>query len=133
MAAGRPGSVTFVAVLTYINGILNIVGGVILLFTRESAPGAETAGGLAGVTTSAIVSIVLGIVILIVARGLLDGSRVSRALVSLVMVLNLINGVLQLFTLQFFSGVLEILWSIIVLSLLFTRRANAFFGARRPS
>ncbi|UAJ80795.1 hypothetical protein IT072_07225 [Leifsonia sp. ZF2019] len=129
MAATRPGSVTFVAVLTYINGILNIIGGVVLLFTRESAPGADTEGGLAGITTSAIVSIVLGIVILIVARGLLGGSKVSRALVTLVMILNLVNGVLLLFTLQFFSGVLEILWVVIVLSLLFTRRANAFFNA----
>jgi hypothetical protein len=130
MSVTRPGSVTFVAVLTYINGVLNIIGGVVLLFTRESAPGAATAGGLTGVTTSAILSIVLGIVILIVARGLLNGSTVSRALVALVMILNLLNGVLLLFTLQFFSGVLEIIWAIIVLSLLFTRRANAFFDHR---
>lgn len=130
MSVTRPGSVTFVAVLTYINGILNVIGGVVLLFTRESAPGAQTPGGLAGVTTSAILSIVLGIVILIVARGLLNGSSVSRALVTLVMILNLVNGVLLLFTLQFFSGVLEILWVVIVLSLLFTRRANAFFAGR---
>ncbi|WP_025156986.1 DUF7144 family membrane protein [Leifsonia aquatica] len=129
----RPGSVTFVAVLTYINGILNIIGGVIALFTRESSPAAQTAGGLAGVTTSAIVSIVLGIVILIVARGLLNGSTVSRALVTLVMVLNLINGVLLLFTLQFVSGILEILWALLVISLLFTRRASAFFTGRRPA
>jgi|GEM_PF-695064 len=130
MPAKRPGSVTFVAVLTYINGVLNIIGGVVVLFTRESAPGAETAGGLAGITTSAIVSIVLGIVILIVARGLLNGSKVSRALVTLVMILNLINGVLLLFTLQVFSGVVDIVWVIIVLSLLFTRRANAFFNGQ---
>lgn len=130
MSATRPGSVTFVAVLTYINGILNVIGGVVLLFTRQSAPGAQTDGGLAGITTSAILSIVLGIVVLIVARGLLNGSTVSRALVTLVMILNLVNGVLLLFTLQFFSGILEILWVIIVLSLLFTRRANAFFSGR---
>ncbi len=130
MSVTRPGSVTFVAVLTYINGVLNVIGGVVLLFTRQSAPGAQTAGGLAGVTTSAILSIVLGIVILIVARGLLNGSKVSRALVTLVMILNLVNGVLLLFTLQFFSGVLEIVWVLIVLALLFTRRANAFFDGR---
>jgi hypothetical protein len=35
-----------------------------------------------------------------------------------------------LFSLQFFSGVLEILWAVVMLSLLYTQRANAFFAAR---
>lgn len=126
----RPGSVTFVAVLAYINGVLNIVGGVVILFTRTSMVPSSDAGGLAGITTAAIISIILGIVILIVARGLLNGSRFARGLVTVVMILNAISGVLLLFSLQFFSGVLEILWAVVMLSLLYTRRANGFFAAR---
>lgn len=126
----RPGSVTFVAVLTYINGILNIIGGVIILFTRDSMVSASDEAAVAGITTSAILSIVLGIVILVVARGLFNGSRVSRALVTIVMIIGIVNGVLQLFTLQFFSGIIEILWAILILGLLFTGRANAFFAGR---
>ena len=49
--------------------------------------GAGNAGTQAGITTSAIISIVLGIVILIVARGLLNGSAVSRGLVTVVMII----------------------------------------------
>src|SRR4051794_8376446 len=112
MAITRPGSVTFVAVLAYINGVLNIVGGVIILFTRNSMAGAGNTGGLVGITTSAILSIILGGVILVVARGLLDGSRVSRGIVTIVMIVNALNGLLLLFTLQFFSGIVELLWSI---------------------
>lgn len=126
----RPGSVTFVAVLAYINGVLNIIGGVVVLFTRNSMVRASDAGALTAITTEAIVSIILGIVILVVARGLLDGSRFARGLVTVVMVLNAISGVVQMFSLQFFSGILEILWAIVMLSLLYTRRANAFFAAR---
>jgi len=130
MPATRPGSVTFVAVLAYINGVLNIVGGVVILFTRDQMVQSSDPGAMAGITTSAILGIILGIVILIVARGLLNGSRFARGLVTIVMILNAISGVILLFSLQFFSGILEILWAVVMLSLLYTRRANAFFAAR---
>jgi hypothetical protein len=130
MPATRPGSVTFVAVLAYINGVLNIVGGVVILFTRDQMVQSSDAGAMAGITTSAILGIILGIVILIVARGLLNGSRFARGIVTIVMILNAISGVILLFSLQFFSGILEILWAVVMLSLLYTRRANAFFAAR---
>ncbi|CAM5524481.1 DUF7144 family membrane protein [Leifsonia shinshuensis] len=130
MPATRPGSVTFVAVLTYIDGVLGIIGGVVILFTRDQMVRASDAGAVAGITTSAIISIILGIVVLIVARGLLSGSRFARGLVTVVMILNAVSGVILLFSLQFFSGILEILWAVVILSLLYTQRANAFFASR---
>ena len=129
----RPGSVTFVAVLAYLNGILSIIGGVVMLFTRGAMAGAGNAGTEAGITTSAIISIILGIVILIVARGLLNGSAVSRGLVTVVMIINIFNGILLMFTLQFISGIIDILWAFLMLALLFTRRANAFFASRQTT
>lgn len=125
--AKRPGSVTFVAVLTYINGILDVIGGVALLVARDQVAGG---GNSAAITTSAIVSILLGVVTVVVARGLLSGSSVSRALVAIVMVIDILNGVLLLFTSQVVTGVIQILWSILIVALLFTRRANAFFTGR---
>ena len=125
--AVRPGSVTFVAVLTYINGILDVIGGVALLVARDQVAGG---GNSAAITTSAIVSILLGVVTVVVARGLLSGSSVSRALVAIVMVIDILNGVLLLFTSQVVTGVIQILWSILIVALLFTRRANAFFTGR---
>jgi len=62
--ATRPGSVTFVAVLTYINGILDVIGGVALLVARDQVAGG---GNSAAITTSAIVSILLGVVTVVVA------------------------------------------------------------------
>ncbi|MFF9563184.1 hypothetical protein ACF1AJ_07545 [Leifsonia sp. NPDC014704] len=128
--AVRPGSVTFVAVLTYINGILNVIGGVILLITRDQVAGSAS-GGAAGITTAAIISILLGIIVIVVARGLLRGSPGARAVVTVVMVVDIVNGViLLLFTNQVASGIVQILWSLLIIVLLFTRRANAFFTGR---
>jgi hypothetical protein len=120
-------------VLAYLNGVLSIVGGVIMLFTRDVMPGSSDPGTVTGITTSAIISIILGIVILVVARGLLNGSAVSRGLVAVVMIVNIFNGVLLMFTLQFISGIIDILWAFLMLALLFTRRANAFFASRQTS
>lgn len=127
--AVRPGSVTFVAVLTYINGILNVIGGVILLITRDQVA-APVGGGVAGVTTAAIISILLGIIVIIVARGLLRGSPGARVVVTVVMVIDILNGLLLLFTNQVASGIVQILWSLLIIVLLFTRRANGFFTGR---
>jgi len=128
--APRPGSVTFVAVLTYINGILSVIGGILILLTRNQMAGPGNSGSLAAITTGAIISIILGVVIVIVARGLLRGSPGSRTIVAIVMVIDILNGVLMLFTLQVVSGVVQILWSGLILVLLFTRRANEFFARR---
>ncbi|SDH23402.1 hypothetical protein SAMN04515691_2631 [Leifsonia sp. 98AMF] len=127
--AVRPGSVTFVAVLTYINGILNVIGGVILLITRDQVAG-SAGGGVAGITTAAIISILLGIIVIIVARGLLRGSPGARVVVTVVMIVDIVNGVILLFSGQLASGIVQILWSLLIIVLLFTRRANGFFTGR---
>ncbi|MGO4299512.1 DUF7144 family membrane protein [Leifsonia sp. RAF41] len=128
--AQRPGSVTLVAVLTYINGILNVIGGVIILITRDSMVQSGNSSALAGITTAAIISIILGVIIVIVARGLLRGSSGARAVVAVVMVIDIVNGVLLLFASQLANGIIQILWALLIMALLFTRRANEFFGSR---
>jgi len=130
MAVTRPASVTVVGVLAYIEGVLGVIGGVIILFTRNSMAGASNAGTVTGITASGIISIIVGGVMIVVARGLLDGSRVARIIVTIAMALNAVNGVLSLFTLQFFSGIIELLWAVVILSLLYTSRANTFFADR---
>jgi hypothetical protein len=127
--APRPGSVTFVAVLTYLNGILNVIAGVVILFTRDQLAGGN-GGALAGVTTAAIISILLGVIVIVVARGLLRGSPGARAVVTVVMIIDILNGLLMGFTSQVTGGVIQILWSLLIIVLLYTRRANAFFTGR---
>ncbi|MCU1475965.1 MAG: hypothetical protein JWQ64_658 [Subtercola sp.] len=125
MAATRPGAVTFVAVLVYINGILDLVFGVLALVAVFAAN--STSSALVGV--NAIVLIVLGIITIIVARGLLQGSNTSRTIVLILEVISLISGIFTLFSGQFGSGLVTIIWALVVIGILSTRRAIDFFRA----
>ena len=70
----RPGGVTLVAVLAWISGLLDIFGGTILLFQTSVASTVEQFGGASALITSAIVSILVGAIVIIVATMLLRGS-----------------------------------------------------------
>ena len=114
MAGTRPGGVTLIAVLTWINGALGIASGVI--------------GIIGGAGTPAWVALALGVITLAVGVGLLNGSSLARVLATIVFVLSVAAAVYSLFT----GGTL---WSaigtgglsLIALILLYTARSNAFF------
>jgi uncharacterized membrane protein HdeD (DUF308 family) len=125
MAATRPGAVTFVAVLVYINGILDLVFGVLALVAVFAANSTSTA--LVGV--NAVVLILLGIITIVVARGLLQGSNTSRTIVLILEVISVISGIFTLFSGQFSSGLVTIVWALVVIAILSTRRAIDFFRA----
>ncbi|PJJ65231.1 DUF7144 family membrane protein [Compostimonas suwonensis] len=128
-AAARPGGVTLVAVLTWISGALNIVIGVVMLFQQSNVELLAQFGGTTGVITAGIVSIVLGLVIVLVARGLLGGSQVARVLVTIVQALALAGAVLGILFApgQFVSSLVTGLLALLIIILLYTARANAFF------
>ena len=115
MAGTRPGGVTLVAVLTWISGAINIIAGVFGLF-----PGGTDFWYAVGL-------IILGLVIAAVASGLLRGSRLSRTLVTIVQVISLISGVFAIVNGLWWSGIFTVLIAIIVLVILWSRRANEFF------
>ena len=120
MAGPRPGGVTLIAVLTWINGLIGIVAGISALVS-----GAGAAGWIA---------LILGVVTLAVGVGLLRGNNLARVLATIVFVLNIINTILV-----FIPGVQPgaNVWtaigtgvlSLIGLGLLYTSRANEFFRA----
>jgi hypothetical protein len=114
MAGARPGGVTLIAVLTWINGALGVASGVI--------------GLLGGAGTVAWIVLALGVITLAVGVGLLNGSSMARIIATIVFVLNVAAAVYLLFN----GGTL---WSaigtgglsLIALLLLYTARSNAFF------
>ncbi|MEJ3403958.1 hypothetical protein WDJ51_04375 [Rathayibacter sp. YIM 133350] len=125
----RPGGVTFIAVLIWIQGALDVLGGVLLLIAQGVEGAADPFGGPAGLITSAIVSILLGLIIIVVARGLLRGSRGARTVVTVIEVLTLLSAVFLAFAApaQFLSSVLTGLIALVVILLLWTGRAASFF------
>ena len=126
--ARRPAGVTFIGVLAYIGGIFDIIGGSMLLVIATGA--ALVSNPLPGGLLTAITIIVSGVIVLIVAGGLLGGSRVSRLIVTIVRGISIVSQILAITTggVGLFVGIISVLISAIVLSWLWTPRANAYFA-----
>ncbi|MCD2444357.1 hypothetical protein LQ757_18915 [Agromyces sp. SYSU K20354] len=122
MAGSRPGGVTLVAVLAWISGALQILGGILVLVLHTDVPGG---------TTAAWVSIIIGVITILVSLGLFRGSNVARVIVTIVFVLNLAAAIWVMVAVpaQLWSAVIGGLAALIGLILLYSARANEFFRA----
>ena len=119
----RPMGVTLVGVIIVISGLLGVLLGVLGLFNLNDAVGA----GIWGV----IVSMVIGIIYLLVAKGIFDGNRISRLIVAILTVINLLNGISYLFAGRdiIVNGLIDIIVALIVLYLLYGGKARVFFAS----
>ena len=128
-AIARPGGVTLVAVLTWIVGLLDVLGGTILLFQTSVAATVEEFGGSSQLIASAIFTILVGVVVIAIAGGLLRGSPSARIVVTVFQVLSIMGGVFL--AIAYPAGAIGeyigIAISLVVIFLLWTGRANAFF------
>lgn len=126
MAGPRPVGVTIVAVLAWISGLFSIIGGILIIVSGLEVESTNRAG----LITAAIISIVIGIVVIVVSLGLFRGSRTARTVTTIVFALNIINAVVQMFTgtQSLWTAILSALPSIIGIVLLYTQKANTFFG-----
>lgn len=121
-ATRRPGLVTLVVVLTVIGGLAAIAVGIIAVVA------------FGNFFNHGLIPIVLGLIYLAVAKGLANGNPLSRTLVAIVSVLQIVYAVFALFSANdnspgnspIGSGVV----GLIILLILYSPKANAFFGAR---
>jgi uncharacterized membrane protein YwaF len=118
MAGKRPGGVTLVAVLAWISGILTLIGGIIMLF------------GGGAFTLAGIISIIIGIITIAVGVGLLRANNSARIVATIVFILNLANAVYSMFAdrTTLTTAIVGAALAIIGIIILYTRRANEFFG-----
>jgi len=123
----RPGGVTFIGALAYVGGIIDIVGGSMLLVLVTSA--ALVPSPVPGGLVTAITVIITGVVVVAVAGGLLRGSKVARIVFTVVRGISIIMQAIALSAggIALFAGVVSLLISAIVLGWLWTPRANAYF------
>ncbi|MFD4422860.1 hypothetical protein ACFWN7_15345 [Agromyces sp. NPDC058484] len=129
MAGVRPGGVMLVAVLTWISGALDILGGTILLFQTSIASTVEAFGGASQLIASAIVTILIGVVVVAVAGGLLRGSPGARLVVTIFQVLSIVSSVFLAIAhpATAIGEYVSMALSLIVLLILWSRRSNEFF------
>jgi hypothetical protein len=125
----RPAGVTLVAVLTWISGLLDIISGSLLLFQTSVSATVEQFGGASQLIASALLRILIGVVIIVVAIGLLRGNNASRVVITVFQMLSIIGSVFL--AIAYPAGAIGEYFSIavaaIVLILLWTGRANAYF------
>jgi len=135
MASGtrrrRPASVTAVVVLTWLAAIGAVLSGILIL-TLSDEQLALAALDPSTATTAGWTEIILGVVTALVALGLSSGSRLSRFLVTVLMLMRAVAGLWVIVALPAVrvSGVLTVALSVLVLFLLWNQRASAFFAAR---
>lgn len=129
----RPAGVTFIGVLAYIGGIFDIIGGSMILVLATSA--ALLANPIPGGLITAISILISGVIVLIVAGGLLSGSRLSRLIFTIVRGISIVAQILAITSggVGLVVGIVSLLISAIVLSWLWTPRANAFFARGRTA
>ncbi|QEO15024.1 hypothetical protein FLP10_11810 [Agromyces intestinalis] len=128
----RPTGVTVVAVLAWISGALDLISGILLLFLLPVQAVVDQFQGTGGLLTAAIASIIVGLIVVLVAGGLLNGNSAARLIVTVVEVLSIIGGLFLVFA--YYGNRPEVIWewlgiffSLIVLLLLWSRKASEFF------
>lgn len=128
----RPAGVTIVGVLIVISGIFAIMAGIFGFLNRTALTEEAEALGLAVSPLSLALTILIGIIYLLVAKGIFNGNGFSRLIVGIITAISLLVG---LFHLIFVSGLrweglIQMIFALVILGLLYSRRASEFFAAR---
>lgn len=125
----RPGGVTLVAVLTWIGGALDILGGTILLFQTSIASTVEQFGGASQLIATAIFSILVGAVVIVVAVSLMRGRSWARIVITIFEAISIMSSIFL--AIAYPAGAIGeyfgIAIALVIIALLWTRRASAFF------
>ncbi len=130
-AVTRPGTVTVVVVLTWINAVLYVIGGIALLVLSgddESLAAADISESTA--RTLGITWVIIGLIAAFVAYRLGAGGSGARVFVATLAVRQILGAVWALFTVLTYhltEGLVTILIAVIIIALLYNQRANEYF------
>ncbi|OYX58827.1 MAG: hypothetical protein B7Y93_01160 [Micrococcales bacterium 32-70-13] len=124
----RPRGVTIIGVVAYIGGVVDVVGGSMLLVLATGA--ALLANPLPGGLVTAISVIAAGVVVVGVADGLMRGSRLARWFVTVARGVSVVLQFVALTTggVALIVGIVSLVISVIVLSWLWMPSARAYFA-----
>ena len=132
-AAKRPLSVTIVVVIVWIIAILNVIAGIVMLFTAENDAEllVQTDGDVSAIRIWGVGLIIFGLIVAWVASALGRGGQFARFLISLLMILRILADVIFIgnYGTYDLNGVLfSIILALIVLALLWNSKASRFFN-----
>ena len=120
MAGNRPISVTIIALIAAVGGVLQVISGFLLIFDWET-----------GSVWQGTIDVAVGFLVLIFGLLLLRGSRLARLLATAVLVLSIVASLLTGFLVPpgwtWAGGLVAGLLALVALVLLWTPRASRFF------
>lgn len=129
----RPLGITIVAALAIVSGLFDVIGGVVLLFGSDETA-ADRFGGAGVLTTVAILSIALGILMVVIAVGLLRGNPVARIAATIVQAFSLASsiwiGIAE--PSQLATEIASALIALAILFLLWSGEASRYFRGLAP-
>jgi hypothetical protein len=132
----RPFGISLLVVLGYIQGVVIILGGFIVLLARTDARVRLDSGYTnSQLAVIGVVSMVFGVIYLIAAHSLGRGSRIMRFVLALLTVLAMIDHVFSLFRFGSRSAgtaIVGIVIDLIILYLLYSSQASREFFGDRP-
>jgi hypothetical protein len=128
----RPGVVTFIGVIMFIQATLTVVSGIVLVaLSGEQRILDETSVDRTGLITAGIVSLVIGGIIFLVALSLLRGGKGARILVTIVQVIAVASAAWTMFTHHtgafLFQGLITTAIAIFVIWALYNERSEEYF------
>lgn len=117
----RPVGVTLVSAFIVIAGLFLAINGVLGLVNGGNGP--------AGILVSIIILIV-GVIYLLVAKGVWNGNVWSRLIVTVLTIIALLGSIATMFTEdgQFLVSAIQVVIAAIILALLYSGKARQFFG-----
>ena len=126
--ARRPRSLRIVTVLAWIEGFIDIAGGLVLLGVAGASVLDPIQGGL---LVAGIIGIALGLVLVFVTGGLLRGSRASRISVTVFSAFSMAPAVVTLSLTLWVNGAITIALGLAIIVLMWAGPARRHF-ARTP-
>lgn len=134
-AVERPVGITIVSILAFISGVIDIIAGILSIFEADNPAVNAALGGPGGLFASSIGSMILGLIVVSLSFGIWLGYWWARMIVTVVQALSLIH---SLFLAVAYLGNpvgewASVLVSAIVLILLWTRPASAYFNSREAT
>ncbi|MFM8895228.1 MAG: hypothetical protein ACKOE2_07610 [Actinomycetales bacterium] len=119
-STGRPLGVSLVAILILLVGLGMIIRGILGLVNGGEGP--------AGIVV-AIVLLIVGVIYLLVSKGIWNGNRGSRLIVAILTLIALIGSVFTLFNPgELAVSIVQIAVSVVILALLFGGKARTYFA-----
>ena len=131
----RPFGVSVLVFLVWLQALLQIAGGVVLLIVRDDRDVLKnTSYSSDELLTIAVVIIVVGLITALVASALGRGSNFARWLVAILTFFNLAGGIIQVASVHgnnSASGIVSIVIALVVLYILFAERGSREFFTGR--